>query len=215
MTRVSLKEHVPLFNHITHRITRLRLICMAALLLSCISLGARAQKVGLKTNLLYDATGTVNGGIEIALAPRWTLDVSGNLCAWDMGSGKKWKHWLAQPEARYWLCERFSGHFLALHGLGGQYNIGGFNGHYNLLGTDLRKLKESRYQGWMAGAGVAYGYTWILSRHWNMEGEIGVGYAYGRYDRYECQGCGRKVDSGRKHNYVGPTKAAINMVYVF
>ena len=47
---------------------------------------------------------------------------------------------------------------------GGQYNIGGFDGKVNFLGTDARKLKDSRYQGWFIGAGVAYGYAWILDR---------------------------------------------------
>ncbi len=189
-------------------------ICAAALVLSLTGLGARAQEVALKSNLLYDATATVNAGIEIGLAPRWTLDVSGNLNAWDMSGGKKWKHWLAQPEARYWFCDRFSGHFVAVHALGGQYNFGGWKGP-NFLGSDLRKLKDSRYQGWFIGAGIAYGYTWILGRHWNMEGEIGIGYAYTRFDRFECDGCGRKVETDKPHNYVGPTKAAINLVYVF
>lgn len=33
------------------------------------------------------------------------------------------KHWLVQPEARYWFCEAFNGHFLALHALAGQFNV--------------------------------------------------------------------------------------------
>ena len=59
--------------------------------------------------------------------------------------------------------------------------------------TDARKLKDSRYQGWFVGAGVAYGYAWILGRHWNLEAEIGIGYSYTRYDRFRCTGCGREV----------------------
>ncbi|MCD7721993.1 MAG: DUF3575 domain-containing protein [Prevotellaceae bacterium] len=175
---------------------------------------ARAQEVVLKSNLFYDATATLNLGIEVGLKPRWTFDLSGNLNAWDMGGGKKWKHYMFQPEARYWFCDRFSGHFLGFHALGGQYNFGGWKGA-NFLGSDLRKLEDNRYQGWYVGFGVAYGYTWILGRHWNMEAEIGIGYAYTKFDKYECAGCGRKVESDKHHNYVGPTKAAVNLIYVF
>ena len=39
---------------------------------------ARSQEVAIKSNLLYDATATVNLGLEFRLAPKWTLDVSGN-----------------------------------------------------------------------------------------------------------------------------------------
>lgn len=174
-----------------------------------------AQQVAVKSNLLYDATTTINAGVEVKLSPKWTLDVSGNLNAWRFSGGKQWRHWLAQPEARYWLCNTFAGHFFAAHLVGGQYNFGHLNMDFNLFGSDLSKLKDFRYQGWFAGAGIAYGYAWILNRHWNLEAEIGIGWAYTRYDKFRCAGCGQKIEQGQHHNYFGPTKAAINLVYVF
>lgn len=175
---------------------------------------ADAQEVALKTNLLYDATLTVNLGAEVELAPKWSFDLSGNLNAWTLSHGRRWKHWLVQPEARYWFCEAFGGHFLGVHALGGQYNIGHLGFARDILGYNFSQLKTHRYQGWFAGLGVAYGYSWLLGRHWNLEAEIGLGWAYTRFDRFECKGCGRKVGKGHK-NYFGPTKAAINLVYVF
>lgn len=175
----------------------------------------RAQKVAIKTNLLYDVTATVNAGVEVALAPRWTLDVSGNFNGWTMPQERRWKHWLVQPEARYWFCDRFSGHFLGVHLHSGQYNVGGLDNNISFLGSDFSGLGDYRYQGWFVGAGVAYGYTVILGRHWNMEFEIGAGYAYTRFDQFNCAGCGRKINEDMNHHYFGPTKAAINLVYVF
>ena len=64
---------------------------------------ARSQDVAVKTNLFYDAFATINVGAEVGLAPKWTLDVSGNVNAWTLSHGRKWKHWMVQPEARYWL----------------------------------------------------------------------------------------------------------------
>ncbi len=58
------------------------------------ALSANAQ-VGVKTNLLYDAALTPNIGIEFGLAPKWSLDVSGNLNLWKLDNGRRWKHWLA------------------------------------------------------------------------------------------------------------------------
>jgi len=173
------------------------------------------QDVAIKTNLLYDATMTVNLGAEMRLAPHWSIDISGNLNAWTAGNDRRWKHWLIQPEARYWFCEALGGHFVAAHLLGGRYNFGNIDIPIDFLGSNLKALKDSRYQGWFAGIGVAYGYSWLLHKHWNLEAEIGIGYIYTRYDRFECAGCGRKVETDRQHNYFGPTKAAINLVYVF
>lgn len=188
---------------------------LLTILLVFMALSASAQKVAMKTNVLYDASATVNAGVEIGLAPQWTLDVSGNINAWDMSRGRKWKHWFVQPEARYWLCDRFSDHFLAVHAHGGQYNIGHLRNGIFFLGTDFSQLSDYRYQGWFAGAGIAYGYALPLAKHWNAEFEIGIGYAYSRYDKFECERCGQKVEKDKSHNYFGPTKAAISLVYVF
>ncbi len=175
----------------------------------------QASDFGLKTNLLYDATTTMNLGGELQLNDKWSLDLSGNYNPWTHSGGKKWKHWMVQPEVRYWLCEPLGGHFFGAHLLGGEFNFGHWGHGFKFLNNDLRPLSDHRYQGWYAGAGIAYGYSWLLSKHWNLEAEIGIGWAYTRYDVYECEGCGRKIEKGKVHNYVGPTKAAINLVYVF
>lgn len=196
---------------VSKKLSCLLLLAMALFLVQ----EAKAQKVALKTNIVYDVTANVNAGIELGLAPKWSLDVSGNFNAWDMSHGRKWKHWLVQPEFRYWFCDRFSGHFLGFHLHGGQYNVGGLKNSISFLGTDFSRLSDNRFQGWFAGAGLAYGYSWILNEHWNLEAEIGFGYSYTRFDTFECVGCGRKVEEDADHHYVGPTKAAINLVYLF
>ena len=142
------------------------IICMLFMLAG---MHLSAQKVALKTNLLYDATATVNLGTEIGLAPQWSLDLSANYNGWTFSDNKKWKHWLAQPEARYWFCERFNGHFLGLH------------------------------EGWYAGGGISYGYQWLLSNRWSMEASVGVGYVRAHYDQYECVHCGEWQGQGNKN----------------
>lgn len=196
------------------KIKKLLLLCVALLALWPAQ-QTKAQVVGLKTNLLYDALLSPTLGLEFGLAPKWSLDVSGTLNAWTVND-KKWKQWMVQPEARFWFCQRFSGSFLGLHAIGGQYNFGNLNfGGYNFLGTNLKYLEDHRVQGWMAGAGIAYGYSWILSKHWNIEAELGIGWIYTRYDAFECSNCGRKVEEDVPHNYYGPTKAAVNLIYYF
>ena len=64
---------------------------------------AGAQDVALKTNLFYDATATANLGLEVAVSPKWTIEASGNYNNWTMSRERRWKHWMIQPEGRYWL----------------------------------------------------------------------------------------------------------------
>lgn len=188
-----------------------KLFVLMALFVSI--LGAHSQNVALKTNLLYDAAANVNAGIEFGMAPKWTMDLSADYNGWTIRD-HKWKHWFVQPEARYWFCDRFAKSFIGIHAIGGQYNVGHIPHGFDFLGTDFRKLADNRYEGWAIGGGIAYGYAWALSKHWNLEFEIGIGYVYFKYDVYKCMDCGRKLGDGH-HNYYGPTKAAINLVYIF
>ena len=76
-----------------------------ALILTLASLlTANAQKVALKTNLLYDATSTPNLGAELALGKKSTLQLFYGLNPWKFASDrtKQLRHWLLMPEYRYW-----------------------------------------------------------------------------------------------------------------
>ena len=189
-------------------------LCLILVMLTGWLSPVRAQSFAVKTNLIYDATATVNVGMELGLAPRWTFDLSGNLNTWSKNEYTKWKHWMVQPEARYWFCDRFSRHFIGAHLLTGAFNFGNINNNISFLGTDFSVLSDYRYQGYAYGGGLAYGFAFVLSKHLNLELEVGAGYVYLDYEKFECADCGRKVGEGN-HHYVGPTKAAINLVYLF
>lgn len=187
------------------------LVAIAILIFT--SLGAVAQKAGLKTNLISDAVTTPNLGVEFRMHPKWTMDISGQLNAWNIHD-RRWRHWMVQPEARYWFCETFQQSFIGFHVLGGQFNVGNIDTNISFLGTDFGRLKNNRYQGWDAGIGVLYGYAWALSKHWNLEAVIGVGWIHCWYDKYPCAVCGTKEDSGQ-HDYFGPTKISLAIEYLF
>ena len=85
---------------------------------------------------------------------------------------------------------------------------------FKAFGKDFSSLKNYRYQGWMAGAGIGYGYDWALSRHFNLEFELGMGVIYTGYEKYDCPQCGKKVDENQKF-MIAPTKAALSLVYLF
>lgn len=192
----------------------LKKLIFAGIVLLASAFGASSQVVALKTNLIGDALLSPNLGIEFGLARKWSLEISGQTNLWPV-EGHIWKHVAVQPELRFWLCRRFAGHFLALHGVGGIYNFGDIDFPVNALGSDFRNLKDNRYQGWAAGAGLAYGYAWPVHKHWNIEAELGVGWLYTRYDQFPCASCGTKTAEDVTHNYFGPTKAAVSVVYLF
>lgn len=180
---------------------RIYLLILTTVLLTPL---AKAQDITIKSNLLSDITATLNVGAEWAFAPRWTLGVSTDYKGWAFKNNKKNKHWIVEPELRYWIKKTFNGHFVSFHPFGGLYNIGDIK----LLGAG-----DYRYEGWTLGGGVGYGYQWRLSRKWRMEAEIGLGYAYADYDKYECKECGKKIGSGHG-NFLVSTKVALSIIYV-
>lgn len=180
---------------------------------------ASAQNLAIKTNLLYDATATVNLGLEIGLGKRTTLDISGNYNAWytNEAANEKIRHMLVQPEFRYYFCEKMSGHFLGVHALFTEYNICGENWLLDAVGSvsSLRGegIPDSRYEGVGYGAGLAYGYDIVLSNRLNLELSVGAGYVHLDYDRYGANKCAPLLDSAQK-DYWGITKLGVSLVYI-
>ena len=211
-----------------------KILFVAVLLLglACVN-NAQAQKVAVKTNLLYDATATMNLGVEFGIAPKWTIDIEGNWNPFTWNKGRRWKTAFGQGELRYWTCNRFAGHFFALQLTGGVADVklqhlGKWFKHYDFIDANFETFKNHRIRGGFAGAGLGYGYAWAIAEHWNLEFEIAAGYLYTRSSVYEPNGVAYPQEYQRwkldnmnqiahhetKH-YVGPTKAAISLVYVF
>jgi len=191
----------------------MKAVFAAAFLLTVGSPNVVAQQVALKTNLLYDASTTPNLGLEIGAGKKHTLQVFYGLNPWKFGhapSEKFLKHWVVNPEYRYWFCHRFNGSFLGIHAFGGQYDAYGIKPPFGWWD----ELKDYRHEGWFIGGGFAYGYQWVLSRHWNFEASVGIGAAYITYDKFNCGICGAKIGDGDKI-YIGPTKLALSLLYMF
>lgn len=168
-------------------------------------------KVAIKTNLLYGlGTLTPNLAVEFGIGRRMTLELSAAYHPWNLKTqsinNKKFVHGIYRPEFRYWLCDRFDGHFFGVHAFYANYNINGYK-------VPILFEKEYRYEGWAVGAGIAYGYHWAWSKHWGMEFNVGVGFAYLDYGKYDCIRCTRGGEP-RQQFYFGPTRLGITLAYI-
>ncbi len=182
---------------------------------------AGAQELAIKNNLLYDATTTPNIGAELSVGSRSTVSLVYGFNPWKFNSDngtRQIRHWVLMPEYRWWKCSPFDGHFFGVHLMGGQLNAGNVNIPFPGFfagGENLAKgIRDHRYEAWFIGGGLTYGYQWILSKHWNIEAEIGVGYDYIDYRKYRCQDCAGKTGEGHT-NYVGITKLGLSFLYLF
>lgn len=177
--------------------------------MSLLSLTAAAQHTAVKTNALYWATTTPNLAFEQKVGRKWTAELAVGYNPFTFSDNKKLKHIAIQPEARYWLCSPFEGHFFGLHAIYSHYNAGGIKMPFGLF----KNLRDYRFQGDMGALGLGYGYSWMLpGNHWSIEAEIGLGVGITKYGKYECATCGSKV-ADEKKTFFMPTKAALSVVY--
>ena len=175
---------------------------------------AWAQKHwALKTNLVHDAAASVNLALEYSFSPHWSVELSASANMWDLPGGFSLKHALAQPELRYWFCDRFSGWFIDAHAIGGWTpGIGGF-WDFSQYYSKFPNLKTFMLKdAIMMGGGIGFGYDYVLSRHWNLELELGIGYLYVRGDEYDNDVLLLK---GSQFDYIGPTRLGITFCYLF
>ncbi|WP_075557711.1 DUF3575 domain-containing protein [Parabacteroides timonensis] len=178
------------------------ILLLTAVLFSTVT---HAQKIALKNNLLMDAMASPNLGVEFKVGERTTIDIPASLNLWSFSDTKKFKHVAVQPEVRWWLCQPLTGHFWGAHAHYASYNVGGIG--------PFSTIKENRYEGWLVGAGISYGYNWILAPRWSIEATVGVGYAYLSYDKFPCGKCQPLEHSGTKH-YFGPTKLGLTLIFL-
>ena len=177
-------------------------------LMFLMALTGSAQKLAVKSNILYDATLTPNIGVEYKFTEKFTGQITAGYNAWGFSDNKKWKHILVQPELKYWLCSTYAGHFFGTHLIYTHYNASNVKLPFGMWSG----LQDHRYQGDLGAIGVSYGYSWMIGKRWSIEGSVGLGYGFTSYKKYDCVKCGTYHGKETKHLFM-PTKLALSIVY--
>jgi hypothetical protein len=181
---------------------------------SDVSYLSESPKFVVKTNALYWLTTTPNLSLETTLSTKLSLDISANFNPWKFGERARFQHFLIQPELRYWFDKPMKGHFVGFHAHYLHINVGFIDASTGTLPFNMRLsfLPNYRKEGNIIGVGASYGYNWRLSAKWHLEGIASLGYAHLNYLVYRKNG--EQLGSTHYYNYVGPTKLAINLIYV-
>lgn len=161
---------------------------------------ATAQRISLKTNALYWMAESPNLGVEFRMNRHVTLNVEGIVSRLGI-SDIHVKGEAFTPELRYWLSARpQAGHFIGLMGVATHYNL---------------RHQDCRHNGDALGGGLTYGYSFVLSRHWSLEGSLGVGLLY-RHEKHYEEGTDVEVPSRANCSKWAPVplRAGVSFVYI-
>lgn len=181
------------------------------------SLSTKHPWFGLKTNLLYDLALAPNLALEVPLGDRWSVKGDFMFPWWLSCDGMRCMRILSGGiEGRYWLGDRsyprnekqrntLTGHFLGLSTAGGIYDL---------------QLHDRGHQGdFILVAGINYGYSWRLSRSFNMEATLGFGYLRANdksFNAVQTPDNTVRLDFVEKSmfQWVGPTKIQLSITYL-
>lgn len=195
MFKTGLKNIRPIMTR-THRILATTLLTMS---LAAIGTTAHAQRIGLKTNVLYWATATPNFGLEFRMNRHITLNLDAaynRLKVSDLNSRGE----MGNVEMRYWFSARpQAGHFMGIIGTAANYNI---------------LLNDTRHTGDTFGGGLTYGYSFVLGKRWSLETSIGAGALHLREKRYDETKETAPATPNRRQWVFAPLKAGVTLVYI-
>ncbi len=157
-----------------------------------------AQKVVLKSNLLYWGTLSPNLGTELRLSRHFTLNLEAAANPFEFGD-KKLQMLTFTPEVRYWFAARPQAHyFVGAMVLGSIYDI-----HY----------KDITHKGDALGAGLTFGYSFVLSKRLSLEATIGGGLLHYREIKNH-DGQPMSVLPNNKKTILAPLKAGLTLAYI-
>lgn len=172
---------------------------LTILILAAWSLSSSAQGiVAVRNNVLWDATGTPNLGLEVTLSKHFTLGLDAAFKPWprflawdnDVNNDAHWRHLTLAPELRYYPKQAAKpGIFYGANLVYSHFNLGSFNipiGPY-------ADLEVHRIQGDIYGGALFIGYGWGLGKHFRFEIEAGAGAGYRQATLYECTHCGPEI----------------------
>ena len=158
-----------------------------------------AQRVAVKSNALYWATLSPNLGAEFRVSRHFTvnLEVAGN--PFKLSDKLKTQFVGATPEVRYWFEGRpHARHFAGVMGLVASHNL---------------VLNDQKHTGETIGAGLTYGYSFVLGRRWSLETTVGAGVLKLREKSYNVNEPAPQTANKNKIMFA-PLKLGVTFVYL-
>ena len=156
-------------------------------------------KFALRTNALYWLGLMPNLGVEWRPSERVGIVVNGGYAMWKKDSWEhNWAGWFVAPEVRIYLGEKMNW-FVGPQLLAGSFNL---------------KPGDKGYQGDVLAGGVMGGYRMKLSRCWDLDFTLGVGYVHLEYESYRREGnMNAYINDNLEKNTVLPIQAGVNFIW--
>lgn len=178
----------------------------------------RAQVVNVETNAIdWLNLGTMNVEAGVGVSRHVSLHAGVRVNPWTFRRGEpsnrfddpdgnferqfQHKRQMYAVGMRYWPWYVYSGWWFGAKAQYSEYDYGGL-------------FKQNREAGDAFGGGLSAGYTYMLSKHWNLDFGLGVWGGYKKYGSYRCVNCGKPVTKSEDY-FIVPDEIKVAIMYVF
>ena len=146
-------------------------IFLTVLLLLVAKTSLNAQRIAVTTNALEDVLLTPNIGVDVVVGDRQSISFDTSFAPYKIADSFHNKCMTLRAGYKYWFNQAFYAHYVGVDAVISSSDVG--LGKYDSRDEYL-------------GIGVGYGYSFLLSKRWNIVPNIGVGIAYCRsYEGYD------------------------------
>ena len=170
---------------------------------------ANAQKLAVGTNLIsYANFLTTNLDISYAVAKNWSVYIQGKYNPWTFKENQPAQEHMQNRQltfatgARYYPWHVYTGWWASASLQYTKYNTAGI-------------ISDKAWEGQLYGTSLGLGYSWLMSRHLNLDFGLSLIVARNKYRIYDCPACGRMDENDKKEIYVGPNELLVKLSYLF
>ena len=184
-----------------------RAIFLTAIFLFSASVASRAQNLSLSTNFVdWGFFGTANLTFESAFSKHFSMEVGAKYNPWTFKKNSDRPIMNQQitgfVSAKYWFWYVYSGWWMSAKAKYNDY-------------TQTGLIRYSLDEGKSVGAGLAFGYSYMLGKHFNIDLSLGLwGGRTFDYVSYDSAARKKVLKSGNKW-FLGPDNIEVALKYVF
>lgn len=203
-----------------------KLVLLGLVLVASLSTSLKAQYMAVRTNLAALAVGNLNIEGSMRVMPNLSIHLPlqakpfdyplpmpigllgnieneyGGQYIQEFGFVRHSKNITIQPGVRYWFNDVYNrGLFVGAHGVASWFQWGGDH------------IQANYKEGLSYGVGLSMGYSYELSKRWNIEGEIGIGHLWRQYE-YKHTDTGKSLSPTRHDSIFSLTRIGVSLVYI-
>ena len=185
------------------------LFILSALL--CLPEEAKAQKWSVSTNLVdYVNLGTINAEADLAVARHWTIGLQARYNNWNFNRQAP-EHQVQNRKQSYAIVTRL----YPWHIYSGWFFTGRLQyQEYNRTNCLWGKPRSATEEGDSFGAGLGFGYDYMIHRNINLEFGASFWGGYKVYTKYDCPTCGTITESCSR-GFILPDNVFISLQFIF